>query len=244
MAEPGQPGPAPRRASRVLAVGFGVLVVVSAACGPLGGGAQAGDAGPPAPFTGRCVGVKDGDSIVVLHGGREEQVRLDGVDCPELGQGFGQRAKQHAASLVVGREVEVRPTTLDRYGRTVARVGVGGVDLSLALVEAGLAWHFTLYSTDPALAAAEVEARRAARGLWVDDRAVAPWVFRRERRERPEGAEAPAVAADEPFHGNTSSRVFHSAACPQFDCEHCTAAFATREAALAAGYRPCGICGP
>jgi endonuclease YncB( thermonuclease family) len=165
-------------------------------------------------------------------------VRLDGVDCPELGQAFGRRAKEPMAALVFGKEVKVAPTAIDQYGRTVARVHVGGIDLSLELVQAGLAWHFTKYNTDPALAAAEGQARRATRGLWVDERSPAAAA---------QGLLSPDAAApptDAPFHGNTRSKVFHAASCPQFDCPNCTEPFAMREAAIAAGYSPCGFCSP
>lgn len=36
-------------------------------------------------FAGQVVGVIDGDSLRVMHDGRAEQVRLNGVDCPEKG---------------------------------------------------------------------------------------------------------------------------------------------------------------
>ena len=42
----------------------------------------------------------------------------------------------------------------------------------------GLAWHYTRYSDDARLAAAEREARAARRGLWRDAAPVAPWDWR------------------------------------------------------------------
>lgn len=41
-----------------------------------------------ADFTGRVVGVIDGDTIEVLHNTNPERVRLSGIDCPEKGQGL------------------------------------------------------------------------------------------------------------------------------------------------------------
>ncbi len=46
-----------------------------------------------ADFTGRVVGVSDGDTITVLHNGQGERIRLHGIDCPEKRQAFGNRAK-------------------------------------------------------------------------------------------------------------------------------------------------------
>jgi micrococcal nuclease len=40
------------------------------------------------------VGISDGDTISVMHNGRAEKIRLNGIDCPEKRQAFGQLAKQ------------------------------------------------------------------------------------------------------------------------------------------------------
>ncbi len=42
-----------------------------------------------ADFTGKVVGVADGDTITVLHNGIGERIRLHGIDCPEKRQAFG-----------------------------------------------------------------------------------------------------------------------------------------------------------
>jgi endonuclease YncB( thermonuclease family) len=38
--------------------------------------------------------VLDGDTIEVLHNNRAERIRLNGIDCPEKGHAYGQKAKQ------------------------------------------------------------------------------------------------------------------------------------------------------
>jgi endonuclease YncB( thermonuclease family) len=129
-------------------------------------------------FSGEVVGVSDGDTISVLRDGQPVKVRLDGIDCPELGQAFGGSAKQFTSSLVFGRSVSVRVRATDQYGRLVGRVFVGRQDVSLELVRAGYAWHYKQFSSDSALARAEQDARAARRGLWSDARAIPPWEFR------------------------------------------------------------------
>jgi endonuclease YncB( thermonuclease family) len=47
-----------------------------------------GNATPP-DFTGRGVGIIDGDILEVLNGHHVERIRLSGIDCPEKGQAFG-----------------------------------------------------------------------------------------------------------------------------------------------------------
>jgi micrococcal nuclease len=88
----------------------------------------------------------DGDTIACgkIH------VRIVNVDTPELGAGarcpaeaaLAERARRFTAEQIVGTHVEIRPDArrpYDRYGRTLARVIVDGVDLGEALVAAGLA---------------------------------------------------------------------------------------------------------
>ena len=43
--------------------------------------------------------------IEVLHNQHPERIRLRGIDCPEKGQDFGQRAKQAASALAFGKDV-------------------------------------------------------------------------------------------------------------------------------------------
>jgi endonuclease YncB( thermonuclease family) len=117
-------------------------------------------------YSGRCVSVHDGDTISVMKAGRAVKIRLEGIDCPELGQDFGTRAKQFTSGMVYGKDVEVKEYNRDIYRRTVARVYIQGKDVSLELVKAGLAWHFKKYSSDPVLAEAEESARKAKAGLW------------------------------------------------------------------------------
>ena len=133
-------------------------------------------------FQAECVGVADGDTLTVLQGKRQIKLRLEGIDCPELHQSFGTRARQFTSNLVFGKKVTVSAQYLDRIGRTVSRVSVNGKDVSLALVEAGLAWHYRRYSSDPLLAKAEAQARRLKKGLWSDPRPVPPWEWRRPNR--------------------------------------------------------------
>jgi endonuclease YncB( thermonuclease family) len=117
----------------------------------------------------------DGDTITVLHERRPEIIRLNGIDAPEKGQAFGERAKQFTAQLSFGQVVEVIVRNQDRYGRTVADVRLpDGRSLNHEVVSSGYAWWFRRYSRDASLAALESEARTAQRGLWADAHPIAP----------------------------------------------------------------------
>ena len=52
-------------------------------------------------FTGKVVGVSDGDTITVLYqGNKQYKIRLQHIDCPEAAQDFGSKA---AAVCAAGR---------------------------------------------------------------------------------------------------------------------------------------------
>jgi micrococcal nuclease len=54
-------------------------------------------------FTGKAVGVTDGDTITLLRGRIPVKVPLYGIDTPESGQDFGSRAKQATSELAFGK---------------------------------------------------------------------------------------------------------------------------------------------
>jgi len=67
-------------------------------------------------YTAKVIGIKDGDTISVLYEGKEETIRLNGIDCPEKKQAFGSKAKQFTSELVFGKIVNIESVTKDRYG--------------------------------------------------------------------------------------------------------------------------------
>jgi|SRR6266850_6761678 len=75
-----------------------------------------------AEFSGPVVSVLDGDTIEVLHNTHTERVRLSGIDCPEKGQAYGQKASQG----------------YDKYKRTLADVLLpDGTNVNHTLVKDG-----------------------------------------------------------------------------------------------------------
>jgi endonuclease YncB( thermonuclease family) len=141
-------------------------------------------------IVGRVVGVADGDTVTVLDSERvQHKVRLAGIDAPERSQAFGNRSKESLSELVFSKTVTVETDKLDRYGRAVGKVLVGGRDVNLIQVERGFGWHYKAYESEQSendrllYDAAEREARAARRGLWQDLNPVAPWDFRKARRE-------------------------------------------------------------
>ncbi len=137
---------------------------------------------------GEVVALADGDTITVLDADRRQhKVRLAGIDAPEKRQSFGTQSKDSLASMVFRRQVVVEWSKYDRYGRVIGKVLVGNLDVCLEQVRLGMAWHYKRYAPEQsaadqaAYAAAETDARRAARGLWRDAAPVPPWEFRRHQ---------------------------------------------------------------
>ncbi len=132
-------------------------------------------------FNGQVVGVSDGDTISVMRDGREQRVRLAEIDCPELHQAFGRRAKQFTSQQAFGRSVTVRVRDRDRYGRVVGEVILpDGRSLDRELVRNGLAWWYRAYSRDASIGRLEDQARAEHAGLWADAHPQPPWEWRKE----------------------------------------------------------------
>jgi len=73
---------------------------------------------------------------------KQVKVRLGEIDTPESKQPFGERAKQTLSDLAYNKPARVVVQDTDRYGRTVGRVYVGGVDVNAEMVKQGAAWVY------------------------------------------------------------------------------------------------------
>lgn len=137
----------------------------------------------PLPLlTALVIAISDGDTLTVRpDGGEQMKVRVAEIDAPESRQPFGAAAKRSLSDLCFKVRAEIRPTTRDRYGRTVARVTCRGQDAGAHQVSTGMAWVFDRYVTDRSLYRLQDEARAAGRGLWSEPAPVAPWEWRKAR---------------------------------------------------------------
>ena len=130
-------------------------------------------------ISGKVVGVSDGDTIVVLlSDNRELRVRLEGIDCPEKKQEFGEKAKQATATLCWKKEVKIIKSGTDKYGRTLGFVYVDDLCVNEELLKMGLAWHYKKYNSDPRYSQLEKNARDRKVGLWSQPDPEAPCDFR------------------------------------------------------------------
>lgn len=138
---------------------------------------------------GRVVGISDGDTVTVLDDTNTQfKVRLLGIDAPEKNQAFGNASKRNLSDLVFNKRVFVEYKKQDKYGRTLGKIMVNGLDANLEQVKSGLSWHYRKYQMEQfdddriLYAQAEEQARSAKRGLWVDADPIPPWDWRKARR--------------------------------------------------------------
>nr|WP_315034462.1 thermonuclease family protein [uncultured Chryseobacterium sp.] len=134
---------------------------------------------------GRVIKISDGDTItVLLEGSQQKKIRLAEVDCPEKGQPFGKNAKQFTSDQVFGKTINFIETSTDRYGRSIAKVYYDQDKyLSKELIKAGMGWWYFSYSNDASLGKLQEKAQRNKAGLWQDIHAMAPWEYRKMKRE-------------------------------------------------------------
>ncbi len=120
--------------------------------------------------------VDAGDRFVAFaENGTRLQVRLLGVDAPEVPQGklsgqpFGEAAQAHLTRLIGGRTVRLVPFGREESARTLAVVFVGPTNVNVEMVAQGLA-KVDRGATSPAyrrdLKVAERKARRDRVGMW------------------------------------------------------------------------------
>ena len=141
-----------------------------------------------AEYTGKVVGVADGDTIVVLDSSKtQHKVRLAGIDAPEKAQAFGNRSKQSLSDMVFMKQVTIETSKIDRYGREIGKVVHNGADICLEQVKHGMAWWYRDYRYEQSpedrvlYEAVEDSAKAGKLGLWADKEPVAPWEWRRRK---------------------------------------------------------------
>ena len=95
-------------------------------------------------FQAKVIHIADGDTITVLNNSNEKiKIRLNGIDCPEKAQAYGNKAKQFTKDLVHGERVTIKAYDTDRYGRTIGDVILeDGRSLNHELVKEGYAWRY------------------------------------------------------------------------------------------------------
>lgn len=132
-----------------------------------------------ASWVGECVRVIDGETISVVKGGSERNVRLHCVDAPERSQPWAARAEQHLSALVLGRTVtiEARGYDLHRHRCVEANVALpDGTTANERQLRAGLARYDQRGAPgDNSLSTISYVARLDHRGVWAEAQTESVW---------------------------------------------------------------------
>jgi len=147
-------------------------------------------------ITGSVVHVVDGDGLIFAPaaGGDPIEVRLHGIDAPEICQPWGPQARAALAEQVQGHTLRLVVQGRDEHGRTLGKLLRGELDIGERLVRDGHAWSYRYKHDRGPYVAQERMAQALKRGLHADGSALMPREFR--RRHGPcQATEAAAKAA-------------------------------------------------
>jgi micrococcal nuclease len=111
-----------------------------------------------------------------------QRFSLVGVDCPESGQPYYEKAKALLEKLILNKQVRLEVEGKNRWGHYLAIVTIvkTGLDPRIELLEQGLAWT----AEKEPLAELELirlKAQENSRGLWRDENPTPPWIYRRQQ---------------------------------------------------------------
>ncbi|MBS1680283.1 MAG: thermonuclease family protein [Bacteroidetes bacterium] len=133
-------------------------------------------------ITGKVISVIDGNTVEIIAQDNESyKIRLFGIDCPEMGQEFGEHAKAFLQKMILNKNVNVHIQGKDRWGNNLGVILVDGkTDPRLKLLEAGLAWTAERNPITE-LENLKEKAKEKRKGLWKTPEPTPPWTYRREQ---------------------------------------------------------------
>lgn len=137
--------------------------------------------------------VYDGDTFRVKCDGREQKIRLCGIDAPEVKQPLGIESRDYLRSLIAKAKGQVIVVEMDRdkYGRIVAEVLLETPEWEQSLQEemltAGMAYHYQKFSGNchnaDVFDTAEDIGRSGLRGVWkLPGGGERPWDYRKQNK--------------------------------------------------------------
>lgn len=133
---------------------------------------------------GKVIKIVDGDTFdLLMDNNITIRIRMNGIDCPERKQDYNQVCKDALAQYIFAKNINLETFGKDRYRRTIANVFYKNENINLMMIQNGFAWHYKKYSSDPIMSKAEEDARYAKIGLWIRDHAIAPWDYRKFKKE-------------------------------------------------------------
>lgn len=137
--------------------------------------------------------IYDGDTFRVKCDGREQKIRLCGIDAPEAKQALGIESRDYLRSLTAktSNKVIVIEMDRDKYGRSVAEVlfetAEGERSVQEEMLKAGMAYHYKQFSGSchnrDVFETAEQIGKSQQRGVWrLPGGGERPWDYRKQNK--------------------------------------------------------------
>lgn len=128
---------------------------------------------------GKVVQIYDGDTLgVSTSQGETKVLRLAYIDCPELNQNFGDRAKRNLEKLLLDKKIKFKIVTTDSFNRPHAVITLNNIIINQKQVHDGFAWA-TSRTTSNSYLSLEAQARKYKKGIWNTQNPISPWMFRK-----------------------------------------------------------------
>jgi micrococcal nuclease len=132
-------------------------------------------------IAGKVVTVIDGNTLEIFTPENETyKILLFGIDCPELGQEYGEKAKRFLEKLILNKEVSVEIQGKDRWGNRLGIILIEGVDPREELLQEGLAWTSERNPIE-SFEAMKEKSKDKGKGLWKEQNPTPPWIYRRQQ---------------------------------------------------------------
>lgn len=131
---------------------------------------------------GKVVNVIDGNTFELMaEDNTSYKIMLYGVDCPEIGQQYADKAKKVLEKLLLNKTITARIQGKDRWGTRLGIAEAEGMsDPRFELLEAGLAWTSERNPVEE-LEAVKEKAKQKGKGLWSESDPTPPWTYRRQQ---------------------------------------------------------------
>ncbi len=139
-------------------------------------------------YASTVLSIGDGDTITVTENSQRIKVRLACIDAPEtLQTPYGMEARKQLQNLLpIGSEVTLNTKATDRYGRSVAEISKGDININQSLVGSGNAfvyWQYISGCDRQTYSRLENKARLNGAGVWgIPEGIQRPWDYRRSRK--------------------------------------------------------------
>jgi len=144
----------------------------------------------------QVISVHDGDTIKIKKDGNVQNLRLCGIDAPEISQPLGKDSRDYlrflrSASLSLlptGKAVQISIVDTDKYNRKIGEIFLTATNpekfINEEMTVKGMAYSYNKYKNCPnqvAMGNGEAIAKQKKLGVWSGDYEK-PWDYRKSKR--------------------------------------------------------------